>query len=182
MRTLDLFPTQIHLSTCDLDLNDLENACYEHKNKNKSAVISNKGGYQGHNFYYEPLIEQIATCFPQRDDKKLKEFSSNMWVNINKKGDWNDIHDHDPYAGTALSGVFYVKTPVNCGKIRFYDPRQFVTKAPDMKYYNDGNHYHYIDPQPNLLIIFPGWLKHSVEPNLSDQDRISVSFNIKFIF
>ena len=178
MRTLDLFPTQIHLSTCDLDLDDLENACYEHKNKNKSAVISNKGGYQGHNFVYQPLIECIKNGFPVNPHKPIKDFSYNMWININGKNNWNDWHDHDSYTGTFLSGVFYVKTPVDSGKIRFLDPRQYITKAPDMKYYNDGNYYHYIDPQPNLLIMFPGWLYHSVEPNNSDEDRISISFNI----
>jgi len=27
------------------------------------------------------------------------------------------------------------------------------------------------------LVIFPGWLKHSVGANLSTEDRISISFN-----
>ena len=105
-----------------------------------------------------------------------------MWVNINKTGDYNEIHDHNPYDGTALSGVFYVKTPANCGRIRFYDPRPFITKAPDMQYYNDGNTYHYFDPEPNMLLIFPAWLKHMVEPNKSNEDRISISFNIKLLY
>ena len=29
----------------------------------------------------------------------------------------------------------------------------------------------------NAIYIFPGWLPHSVEPNLINEDRISVSFN-----
>jgi uncharacterized protein (TIGR02466 family) len=30
------------------------------------------------------------------------------------------------------------------------------------------------------LILFPSWLKHGVDPNLNkEEDRISISFNIK---
>ena len=29
----------------------------------------------------------------------------------------------------------------------------------------------------NALYIFPGWLKHSVQGNFSETDRISISFN-----
>ena len=30
----------------------------------------------------------------------------------------------------------------------------------------------------NILYVFPGWLRHRVEPNLSNEKRISISFNI----
>ena len=32
-------------------------------------------------------------------------------------------------------------------------------------------------PIPGRIIMFPAWLWHSVEPNKSDDIRISVSFN-----
>lgn len=80
-----------------------------------------------------------------------------------------------------MSGVFYVTTPKDCGRLRLFDPRPFIIGAPDMKYYNDGNNYHYFDPTPNLLVMFPGWLKHDVEPNLSDEERISIAFNFRII-
>ena len=27
------------------------------------------------------------------------------------------------------------------------------------------------------IYVFPGWMKHSVQPNLTKEDRLSVSFN-----
>jgi hypothetical protein len=27
------------------------------------------------------------------------------------------------------------------------------------------------------MYVFPSWLKHSVQPNKTDKDRISISFN-----
>ena len=36
-----------------------------------------------------------------------------------------------------------------------------------------------IPPNKQELLIFPSWLKHSVMPNLSDEERITISFNLK---
>ena len=40
---------------------------------------------------------------------------------------------------------------------------------------------HYITPKENSLVLFPAWLQHSVDASASDDDRISISFNM-FIF
>ena len=77
-----------------------------------------------------------------------------------------------------MSGVFYVSCPEGCGKIRFFDPRPNVNTAPDMRYYNDANTHHWFAPVENTLIMFPAWLEHDVEPNQSQEERISISFNI----
>ena len=34
-----------------------------------------------------------------------------------------------------------------------------------------------VEPSPLSCIIFPSWLSHYVEPNMSDEKRISLSFN-----
>jgi len=34
-----------------------------------------------------------------------------------------------------------------------------------------------ITPKSNMLLIFPSWMNHSVEANLNNDPRISVSFN-----
>ena len=35
-----------------------------------------------------------------------------------------------------------------------------------------------IEPLKNTLLLFPSWLKHRVEPNLSKKNRICISFNL----
>ena len=32
-------------------------------------------------------------------------------------------------------------------------------------------------PQECLLLVFPSWIEHSVTPNFTNEDRISLSFN-----
>lgn len=173
-----LFPTKVFIRECNLDIIDLEKKCREHKQKNPTVVCSNVGGYQGHNFYDSDLLEEIKKTIPFREDLKFKNLNVNFWVNVNGYKDWNDLHSHTPYNGVFLSGVFYVKTPENCGNLRLYDPRINICDSLDMRYYNNGDTYQFYEPKENRLIIFPSWIQHMVEPNQSNEERISISFNI----
>ena len=37
-----------------------------------------------------------------------------------------------------------------------------------------------IPPKENMLLVFPSWVPHAVETNLSNEDRISLSFNFNY--
>jgi uncharacterized protein (TIGR02466 family) len=37
------------------------------------------------------------------------------------------------------------------------------------------------NPLEGRMLIFPSYLAHQVEPNESDEDRISVSFNLSIV-
>jgi ectoine hydroxylase-related dioxygenase (phytanoyl-CoA dioxygenase family) len=52
-------------------------------------------------------------------------------------------------------------------------PKDFYKK--EQKYLPDIENEYEI--KNNTLVIFPGWLKHSVGANLSQEERISISFN-----
>jgi ectoine hydroxylase-related dioxygenase (phytanoyl-CoA dioxygenase family) len=39
---------------------------------------------------------------------------------------------------------------------------------------------YYFDPMEGGMILFPSHLAHRVNENKSDEDRISIAFNIKF--
>ena len=50
-------------------------------------------------------------------------------------------------------------------------------------WYLDHNQYNselwwWLPSEEGRLYIFPSWIKHLVEPNMSDEERISISFNI----
>ena len=36
----------------------------------------------------------------------------------------------------------------------------------------------YVQPKENTMVIFPSWLMHSVDKSASDDDSISLSFNM----
>ena len=68
----------------------------------------------------------------------------------------------------------------NCGDIVFYDPRPArVYKRPIAKSPNKLNGtVNSIKPEAGMLVLFPSYLDHSVNPNISDKKRIVISFNL----
>jgi len=104
----------------------------------------------------------------------------NMWANINSKYDYNVRHNH-PHAN--ISGVYYVTAPEPKSKIWFHDPRQSYSMT-ELNHDADSKinrpdlwHDVHFDPTPGKLILFPSYLDHTVEQNMSDDARISISFN-----
>jgi len=175
----DLFSTSVYRKTCSIDLESLEKKCLDYAAGIKSEHRSNVGGYQGHGFYDEELFLEISQSLPIREDKIIENITFYAWVNINKCGDYNERHHHDPHDGTFMSGVFYVKVPENSGEIKLYDPRPpILLTTRDMTYYNNGYTHYCYKPEENFMLIFPPWLEHSVYPNKSKEKRISIGFNI----
>ena len=66
------------------------------------------------------------------------------------------------------------------GNIKFFDPReQKNIRYPKIKNYTDVSAViAEITPKDGDLLIFPAYLYHSVDENLSEHDRIIVSFNV----
>ncbi len=121
----------------------------------------------------------IATVATQIGYADIAIRAANCWANINPKYASNKIHDH---ANCLFSGVYYVKTPPDCGSLMFYDPREAKTfykpHVDQFTAYTADAVAH--TATEGLLLIFPSWLKHGVEPNLGEGDRVSISFNYVF--
>ncbi len=111
-------------------------------------------------------------------DHPLNKFKvTSAWSIINSKNSSNARHIH---SNNYLSAAYYVKAPKNCGDIIFYDPRDAkVIRKPKS---NGGNFLNAdiinINPQEGLLVMFPSYLHHSVDDNISENERIVISFNI----
>jgi len=142
--------------------------------KQYSRTKSNKGGFQSkddlhtHSIFQELNRDILSACksilsFP---DKNV--YMQSMWANINEHGDFNMPHIHEG----VLSGVFYCKTPENCGRLILQDPavRSNVSLIKNSDFA--------VNPEELALIIFPSWLEHYVEPSQSEELRVSISFNI----
>ena len=100
-----------------------------------------------------------------------------MWAIINKKNSYNVKHNHQ---NCYLSSAYYIKKPENSGDITFYDPKESKTyRFPEVeKHTNYSAESVTIKPEEGDLLIFPSYLYHDVGVNLSDEERVVVSFNI----
>jgi uncharacterized protein (TIGR02466 family) len=76
-----------------------------------------------------------------------------------------------------LSGVYYLTAPQDCGDIVFRDPRPGALGAPFRLFKDDCDHASFT-PFAGLMILFPSYLEHFVLPSRSDEDRISISFDL----
>ena len=186
MQSLDLFPTTIWAEKLDLDNKKILEHIHEFKKVTEGAEFSNVGGWQGHKFENDELVNAIRDNVPWNPNSQHYNVNDpfprglvvHSWVNINGKGAYNLRHNHVD-TQVLICGVYYVKVPENSGSIRFYDPRgHMVTAFPDSTYYYDGIQFQTIDPEEGMILYFPHWLEHEVTANPTDEDRVSVSFNI----
>lgn len=101
------------------------------------------------------------------------------WANISAPGAPHSIHTHP---NNYLSGVYYVKTQPKANGIFFHDPRpQVAVISPPPLELGPANAGRLrVQTDIGCLILFPSWLEHSVDANLSTENRISIAFNIMF--
>jgi len=141
-----------------------------------SQSKSNAGGWQSRdNLHKEGIFRElvngtlsnIATSILAEHSPKRIEIQS-LWANVNYPNTCNLHHTHEG----ELSGVIYLQTPPSSGRLIFVNPA-VRAYASIIK----ANNYA-INPSPLACIIFPSWLEHYVESNLSSESRISLSFNI----
>ena len=80
-----------------------------------------------------------------------------------------------------VSGVYYVNMP--SGSLILYHPAENVLEydwGPDVvsEYVGYNSSLYSLNPTNNTLVLFPSWLSHSVGPNTSTENRITISFNL----
>ncbi len=124
-----------------------------------------------------PYIEQVMNDMKWEKKKQIAKIN-NMWAIINTGGSANLRHQH---GNSTISGAYYVRAPKDCGDIVFYDPRPApVFYHPNLESVNLLNaQINGVTPKEGGLVLFPSYLDHSVNENLSNEERIVISFNIR---
>ena len=158
---------------------------------NKGVKKSNIKGWHSSDFdmkdkvpkkFIEMISPKINEVLVDMDwNLKIQKVKiSSMWAIINIGGAENARHHH---GNNSLSAAYYVRAPEDAGEIVFYDPRPApVYFHPTSNKPNELNAMvNSITPKEGLLVLFPSYLEHSVNPNLSDNERIVISFNISIL-
>lgn len=96
------------------------------------------------------------------------------WFNKHSKGGVTIEHSHN-YATFVVAA--YIKLPPGSGFIEFKDPLEYHKAGWPI--YPEESLYKEVPAVTNDVLIFPGWVKHRVQPNTTDQERIVMTFNIK---
>ena len=183
-----LFPTYVwETQITGVDNESILKFVYERENQDPAGVRrSNMGGWHSHP-YEEGSVP--PDCFKELLDDCtdfVNDYCSqytginnlhigNYLFITNRKHEYNNQHHH---MGSFLSCAYYVKAPKGSGNI--------ILQRDDHGEYYFGNKIgvsdytqlaKYFEPKEGLFLVFPSWLLHSVEQNLSDEDRVVLSIN-----
>ncbi len=118
---------------------------------------------------------------PKGREDLTQTVSINGRLNTIKYGENDTPHSH--IGKSLLVGVYYLDVEDNSGDLLLHDPRGAVSWeklnfTPDDPKGWTGRTYHRIKPKNGLLIMFPGFLIHSVETNLNSKLRKSIVIHI----
>ena len=145
------------------------------------------------------ILEKLAVTYmknvTQNDyDAKI----SDAWTVHSYEGDYNPLHDHGSETPIGLSCIMYLKVPDQIAALpnpyEDFKGLNGATGAVDgFTYFTWGNHgmrdvnmlrpatEEYVKPEVGTLIMFPSWLRHSVNPFFGEGERRTFSANINIM-
>ena len=194
-----LFPTQVGV----VDIPNagrinpaLEQAILQRHDSAPGVHHSNIGGWQSSadfTTWPEPEAADLVDSFRNAVREMIRltwgldrfdvEMFVGAWANVNRKGNFNQVHNHPE---NSWSGVYYVQAGNysedsirNPGELHLHDPRERVEMLvhPGAPFGRPIP----IAPQDGRMILFPSWLGHSVNVFYSDTRRISVALNAQIL-
>ncbi len=197
MNVMELFPIPVFITqTTQLDNAHMCETIYRIRDEEigrgqgVKTGLSNLGGFRTYSLLKVPAFEELKQFIVASINNNIlsgkwypgppidESYIVAMWSIINNKGHANSVHNH-PHAW--FSGVYYPKVPDDtdlAGTLCFRDP--ILARTYSRSFYRSvQSELCCLPPAEGLMVIFPGWFEHSVRPNLTDQDRIAISFNVK---
>ena len=181
------FKTPIHYNLTE-NFNELQTeiqSCYSQIDFKKH----NDWGGQNHSLSDPNFTENIITKYnlnilKKEIESQVKQYTGcfsnteyqidivDCWITNTAPKEHTVVHNH---GNTDISGVYYFKTNENDGKIYFLNPNTSLMTS----YFLAPDDYIEYPPKQGLFILFPGWLYHGVRSNDTEDERISISFNIQ---
>ena len=115
------------------------------------------------NQFVDEIITEMITDFKAATGEDI--VIANYWGHIHEKNMSTTLHNHfDSY----VSAVCYVNVPVGSGSIVF---------RPRLNQYDNSAYASKFEPERGIYYMFPSYLDHFVTRNLSEDLRVSISFN-----
>lgn len=192
-----LFVTRLYQAPLgDIDASELEVSCYSIAEDDEAGQAwCEENGFPGYTSYasltdlgwrfpiFADVIKAIDTHVAafaadlefDLDGRELK--LEDIWINILPEGGIHTSHIH-PHS--VISGTTYVAMPEGASALKLEDPRlPMMMAAPGRR--KDAREelrtFTYVAPEVGDVLLWESWLRHEVPMNMSEDDRISVSFN-----
>ena len=172
----------------------LEDYAYKLKKNSQGRMLTNRGGFQSKliDMGQPPVVcEKFLRLVMPEIDKYIQKYNlkssyslsvGELWFNIRGKGHYNTPPQH---VHSDFSAVYYVKATDDAGDLEIETPdlrqemKRFYWSNRDNFEYNAHNSLKYVvTPKPGRLVVVPSHMRHMVERNETDEDRISLAFDM----
>jgi uncharacterized protein (TIGR02466 family) len=191
-----LYRAHLHELGKHLDASELEASCWSIADDDEAGQVwCEENNYAGYTSYAS--LDDLPYRFPIfRDlvkvlDKHVAAFAADlefdlggkklkldsMWINILPEGGTHSSHIH-PHS--VVSGTTYVTMPEGTSALKLEDPRlpmMMAAPARTRDARKELRTFTYVSPEVGEVLLWESWLRHEVPVNMSEDDRISVSFN-----
>ena len=196
-----LFVTRLyHAALSELgaapDAAELETSCYSIAEDDEAGQAwCEENGYPGYTSYASltdlgwrfPIFADLVKLLDKHvaafagdlefdlDGRELK--LEDIWINILPEGGTHASHIH-PHS--VISGTTYVAMPDGASALKLEDPRSAMMMAAPARRKDareEMRSFIYATPKVGEVLLWESWLRHEVPMNMSENERISVSFN-----
>lgn len=166
----DIIDNEIQIYIDNIDKNSLVNPWLD------TVKTNFRYGRYDHSINHIPSLKHFilyhaAQYINQLSLTYLPEITES-WINFSEKHGFQHFHLHD---GSDISGVYFFRTNTEDGELVFNHPSLANRFHKLTSKINNRISY---SPEPGKLVLFPGFLEHSVFLNRTNDVRISLSFNI----
>ena len=149
---------------------DLGSVCDEEVKKLMYEVVYD----QVKQYCMSEFALSVGNNMSTEKDATLPPISIEMeeyWVTVMPPGSYQRIHSHPP---NNLSGTIILQAPEGSGDL--YIPSPYINGIENII----ATHKEYIMfPRARQGLLYPSSLPHYVSRNESDDDRVSISYNLK---
>jgi uncharacterized protein (TIGR02466 family) len=158
----------------------------KHRADPAGRTVSNRGsGWQGElpaGPPFQPLLGHVQSASAEllhafrisHGDLRV----TTMWANINYYKDFNITHRHKGH----LSGVYFLQVGAESGDLVLGSVAAYCVDNPLIKLARDRDGRSFLEehvhPVDRHAVIFSSELNHHVEPNLTDQPRVTIAWNM----
>ena len=188
---MSMFPTLVWKISLEPELRDAIDAkimtTLESLRRDLPILESGHGWQSEQTLHEREEFEELLSCVGHATKGILRFLRigheaveiTGCWATVLAKGAAHKAHSHP---NNFLSGVYYVRVHPGSDTINFHDPRRqtHVIRPPVVELTAENTDQVVVRLTNGTLLIFPSYLEHSVDTNMSEQERISVSFNVMF--
>jgi oxalate decarboxylase/phosphoglucose isomerase-like protein (cupin superfamily) len=114
----------------------------------------------------QTVTQQVNASIQEARDLKLNYDCPMAWINVKEPGESIELHAH-PDATMAVT--YYLQAKDNSGDLVLVDTSNYENGRINLKH---------IKPVQGKLVFFPSYVLHYIEPNQSNDLRISLSTDV----